>query len=547
MKFSALFLFAVGLLLPAASTAQNYDFEKNGLYYRISGDEVKVVKPSPDYVYSGTVNFPTRVEYKGTVYDVNFSSAAFTNSRITEFTLGEGWGRDPYPDTSVDWLMSFRGSKEIEKLTLMSPGKHDPVPDEQGITFGGLSFEFQKKLANCTMAYDGQQYTLVVKNLNVFDAKGNRLVPAIWQTGAGFSYPDITGEKGNKVYSFKLGKENSIEFWEEHGGVLPLSIYDLAFLYFKVEDSWCRVRFSIGKFDTGVYHVSNGIRYSVFDNEFAVLPPADGVYSGEINVPSESKMGNRIMPVTRVAPSAFEESDIVSLTLPETLKTIGYDIAYGCRSLERVDLSACRNVDNGGRLFKNCPRLKEVVMPRASTSGWTSSFENCTSLERINLPLGACVDEAFTGCTKLLNFNILSNTDDDVRFIINPQIFENDGLTPIEVAPESEKVGYSIEGNRKVYRVKKEDLYVDKYGVRRYEGKVVFRAVNPYGYLSAETGALFSVSIPENDESGIVLPEESLGDAPVEYYNLQGIRVPEPYGGVYIRRKGAFSEKVLIR
>ena len=76
---------------------------------------------------------------------------------------------------------------------------------------------------------------------------------------------------------------------------------------------------------------------------------------------------------------------------------------------------------------------------------------------------------------------------------------------------------------------------------------MVFRAVNPYGYLSAETGALFSVSIPENDESGIVLPEESLSDAPVEYYNLQGIRVPEPYGGVYIRRKGAFSEKVLIR
>lgn len=99
MKFSALYLCAVGLFLPAASTAQNYDFEQKGLYYRIYRDEVQVVKPSPDYVYSGTVNFPTRVEYKGTVYDVDFSTFAFTNSRITEFTLGEGWGRDPYPDT----------------------------------------------------------------------------------------------------------------------------------------------------------------------------------------------------------------------------------------------------------------------------------------------------------------------------------------------------------------------------------------------------------------------------------------------------------------
>lgn len=49
--------------------------------------------------------------------------------------------------------------------------------------------------------------------------------------------------------------------------------------------------------------------------------------------------------------------------------------------------------------------------------------------------------------------------------------------------------------------------------------------------------------------SGIdtVVAEDIDADAPVEYYNLQGIRVSEPAGGVFIRRQGSKVSKVLIR
>ncbi|MDE6510526.1 MAG: hypothetical protein K2L00_00305, partial [Muribaculaceae bacterium] len=42
---------------------------------------------------------------------------------------------------------------------------------------------------------------------------------------------------------------------------------------------------------------------------------------------------------------------------------------------------------------------------------------------------------------------------------------------------------------------------------------------------------------------------ESFGmaDAPVEYYNLNGVKVSEPSDGIYIRRQGAKAEKVVIR
>ena len=36
--------------------------------------------------------------------------------------------------------------------------------------------------------------------------------------------------------------------------------------------------------------------------------------------------------------------------------------------------------------------------------------------------------------------------------------------------------------------------------------------------------------------------------AEVEYYNLQGVRVNEPAaGGIYIRRQGSTTEKILIK
>lgn len=36
-------------------------------------------------------------------------------------------------------------------------------------------------------------------------------------------------------------------------------------------------------------------------------------------------------------------------------------------------------------------------------------------------------------------------------------------------------------------------------------------------------------------------------DAPVEYYNLQGVKVAEPANGLYIRRQGAKTEKVMVK
>lgn len=47
--------------------------------------------------------------------------------------------------------------------------------------------------------------------------------------------------------------------------------------------------------------------------------------------------------------------------------------------------------------------------------------------------------------------------------------------------------------------------------------------------------------------SGIEDIDAAANNAPVEYYNLQGVRVANPTNGLYIRRQGSTATKVLIR
>lgn len=68
-----------------------------------------------------------------------------------------------------------------------------------------------------------------------------------------------------------------------------------------------------------------------------------------------------------------------------------------------------------------------------------------------------------------------------------------------------------------------------------------------YVYCMPGLMSKWKFTVPEPIETGITNIEASGSDAPEEYYNLQGIRVAEPAGGVYIRRQGGKAAKVLLK
>ena len=116
-----------------------------------------------------------------------------------------------------------------------------------------------------------------------------------------------------------------------------------------------------------------------------------------------------------------------SITLPESLVSIGKNAFSACKALESITIP--KNVSEiGGGAFANCSSLvtaeilgpakeltgttgaflgcaalKNVTLPDTLTSIGTGTFNGCTSLERIDLPAGLTEigREAFNGCESL--------------------------------------------------------------------------------------------------------------------------------------------------
>ena len=109
-------------------------------------------------------------------------------------------------------------------------------------------------------------------------------------------------------------------------------------------------------------------------------------------------------PVTEIASSAFADAKLSSITLPETMETIG-DSAFAGAALESVDLGGTKEV--GNYAFSGCSELTNVTMKQTESLG-EEAFGDCTGLEAIHLPaeLDSVSASAFNGCSRLAAFTV---------------------------------------------------------------------------------------------------------------------------------------------
>ena len=121
-----------------------------------------------------------------------------------------------------------------------------------------------------------------------------------------------------------------------------------------------------------------------------VIAPQDGTsYSGPIVIP-EIVCGN--YTVTSIGDYAFYESKIEEITIPSTIKNIGYDAFWECHNLEKVyitDLVAWCNIDfaggsgtnplagGGGKLYLNGTRVTALTIPSSVTEIKKHTFMGC--------------------------------------------------------------------------------------------------------------------------------------------------------------------------
>ena len=154
---------------------------------------------------------------------------------------------------------------------------------------------------------------------------------------------------------------------------------------------------------------------------------ADYFGNTEKNVDIPEKMGGK--SVTSIGSNAFGgHTNLVNVTIPNSVKNICNDAFSGCTSLTSVTIpNGLTSI--GEAAFSGCTSLTSITIPDSVKSIGDEAFSGCTSLKSITIPNG--VNEVsyctFYGCKSLTSVSI----PDSVTGIYGGAFSECESLTSI--------------------------------------------------------------------------------------------------------------------
>lgn len=570
----AFLLSSVGMAVSGAPVAGQC-YEIDGAWYRFVGNDsithVELVRP-PQWTteqYSGALELPSKVTYEGKEYRVSgLIMSALLNSEVTEFTIGEGF--DVTEDRNSFINISLRNDASLERINLKS------LAHNENFSYGTGMLINVGNHPGCIYVYTrnyGDRTELVIDKFNVYGPDGKKLTPflAVGEDVKTPLYPDENGV-------FNLGPNYYYD--DKYCIVLPLQGgYTIVGLGVEYEGGYCMFRTEPATNQSGLYSENDDVRYIVTGQDAVVTAPEEGTYSGAVEIPSAIQYGDIELPVTQIGAGAFENSAISSVTVPSNINRIGDDAFSNCESLESADFSATSNVTFGYGAFADCISLTDVALPTALTQIPAATFRGCTSLETIVLPatVTSINANAFGGCESLksmrmpnkdvrlsfpfdeksgiIKFEVLENTDELIRFTCDADIYGADG----------EKLPLFAYDNTYVYGQERAAYYPENgvFTIHKNTGITTYAAGGDqvsfyYDFAQGDQLPSFSLSdrttlgfltITLPKTSGVEAPVISGEAAPVEYYDLQGIRrsADSLAPGLYIRRQGGKAEKVIVR
>lgn len=155
---------------------------------------------------------------------------------------------------------------------------------------------------------------------------------------------------------------------------------------------------------------SQGLKYNVIGDNSVEVAGCTGKVPKNVTIPSTVSNGGKTYIVERIGANAFDEPGLLSVVLPNTIKSIG-QFAFRSSSIERIELPiGLESIE--AYAFSECKSLKSVVLPNTIKIKSIGSYAfSETSLESINLPIGLELigGYAFYRCNSLKSV-VLPNT-----------------------------------------------------------------------------------------------------------------------------------------
>lgn len=145
------------------------------------------------------------------------------------------------------------------------------------------------------------------------------------------------------------------------------------------------------------------LEYSVNSEGGAVITAYNGGLK-EVVIPA-SLGGN---PVTEIGEWAFfDNSSAKKISLPDSVKSIGFGAFSTCYALEEIDLGEGVEII-GTSAFSDCIKLEKITLPESLTELGNASFYGCSKLKEITIPSKVTVinNATFSDCYALTKVSL---------------------------------------------------------------------------------------------------------------------------------------------
>ena len=377
-------LVTIVFALFAAASTWAYDFKAGDLYYNITDESAKTVAVTYEDYYSsnnytslsGAVTIPETVSYNSTTYSVtSIGGEAFKGcSVLTQVTI-------PNSVTSIG-NSAFRRCSALTQVTI--PNSVTSIGNE---VFYSCSALTQVTIGNSVTSIGSSafEYCLALASVrceattpptlgsNCF--YNTSIILVFIPTGTKDAYTAAWGSS----YTYVEGEGVELTVHVETPGGLTEAI--VAKDYIPAAVNRLTVTGTLNETDFSIIKNNMTSLYDLDISGITNTTLSEAVFSGkktllQIDLPTQ---------LTAIPANAFQSCPISSITIPNSVTSIGDDAFSDCSKLTQVNIpNSVTSIGNSA--FRRCSALTQVSIPNSVTSigGW--AFYDCSALTQVTIP-----------------------------------------------------------------------------------------------------------------------------------------------------------------